>query len=398
MKKEWNDSEFDAAFRKKVIDADLRFEEAAWDKMEQKLQRRDRVVFFRKAGAVCLLLLIGFAGYLMLNTHPAKDAGRKLVKSRSATPAVVAVPETNTKVNESTSADQSGLVPALVYSKGSPDKTVPPQVHVLVGKAAADSAGKDSVVQPEPQQVLVQLQAVRPEKKSNQADSGIIASTGTGVLPAAVASVVKKRKASRNKALPMRLSLSIGPEFNSAAALIGGKKGFSAGLGFSLGIAKRVTLQTGLKYSMKDYAADNYAYQFRNPRIKDLVTKVDASCAVLEVPLQASYTFLDDASKSIDVNVGVSSYFMLKEDYTYRYTEGSGISDRYQEYNNRNQHYFGVADLSATYYIKLKKERLQLGLEPYVKIPLTGVGEGKVNLKSSGLSLKLRYDLGKKNN
>lgn len=386
MKKEWNDSEFDAAFRKKVIDADLQFEEAAWDKMEQKLQRRDRVVFFRKAGAVCLLLLIGFAGYLMVNTHPAKDAGRKLVKSRSAGPAVVAVPETNTKVNESTSADQSGLVPALVYSKGSVDKT------------AADSVGKDSVVQPAPQQVLVQLQAVRPEKKSNQADSGISASTGTDVLPAAVASVVKKRKASRGSALPMRLSFSIGPEFNSAAALIGGKKGFSAGLGFSLGIAKRVTLQTGLKYSMKDYAADNYAYQFRNPRVKDLVTKVDASCAVLEVPLQASYTFWDDASKSIDVNVGVSSYFMLKEDYTYRYAEGSGISDRYQEYSNRNQHYFGVADLSATYYIKLKKERLQLGLEPYVKIPLTGVGEGKVNLKSSGLALKLRYDLGKKNN
>ncbi|MNL67379.1 hypothetical protein D3C87_1919530 [compost metagenome] len=107
---------------------------------------------------------------------------------------------------------------------------------------------------------------------------------------------------------------------------------------------------------------------------------------------------LDDVKKSIDINAGVSSYFMLKEDYTYRYTAGSGIDDRLQEYRNKNQHYFGVADLSATYYVKLRKERLRLGLEPYIKIPLTGVGEGKVNLKSSGLSLKLRYDLGKKNN
>lgn len=397
MKKEWNDSEFDAAFRKKVFDADLQFEEAAWNKMEQKLQRRDRVVFFRKAGAVCLLLLIGFAGYLMLNTHPAKDAGSKLVKSGLNKSDAVAGAETGTKVGESTSAEQHQLVPELVYIKRKGNKIESLPVDFMVRKASVDSLRRDSVAQPEPQQVLVQ-QPVKPEKISNQPDSGIIASTGNDVLPAAVASAVKKRKASRNKTLPMSLSLSIGPEFNSAAALIGGKKGFSAGLGFSLGIAKRLTLQTGLKYSMKDYAADNYAYQFRNPKIKDLVTRVDASCAVLEVPLQASYTFWDDASKSIDVNVGVSSYFMLKEDYTYRYTEGSGISDRYQEYNNRNQHYFGVADLSATYYIKLKKEKLQLGLEPYVKIPLTGVGEGKVNLKSSGLSLKLRYDLGKKNN
>ncbi|SMC50644.1 outer membrane beta-barrel protein [Pedobacter africanus] len=398
MKKELNDSEFDAAFRKKVFDADLQFEEAAWNKMEQKLRRRDRVVFFRKAGAICLLLLIGFAGYLVMNSNPAKDGGGKMVSSGPARTGAVAVPEAGIKAIEGTSAEQSELLPVLTYTKRSGGRTNRLQANVLLGKASVDSARRDSLVQPGAQQLLVQQEPVKPHSDLNQADAEVTASAGTGVLPAAVASVAKKTKTSRNRTLPMSLSLSIGPEFNSAAALIGGKKGFSAGLGFSLGVARRITLQTGVKYSRKDYAADNYAYQFRNPRIKDLVTKVDASCAVLEVPLQASYTFWDDAGKSIDVNVGVSSYFMLKEDYTYRYTEGSGIGDRYQEYNNRNQHYFGVADLSATYYIKLKKEKLQLGLEPYVKLPLTGVGEGKVNLKSSGLSLKLRYDLGKKNN
>jgi hypothetical protein len=48
--------------------------------------------------------------------------------------------------------------------------------------------------------------------------------------------------------------------------------------------------------------------------------------------------------------------------------------------------------------MKLKNNNLKIGIEPFVKIPLSGVGEGNINLKSSGISLKLRYDLDKKNN
>lgn len=63
---ELNDNEFDATFRKKVFDADPQFEEAAWDKMERKLKRRDRIVFFRKSALVLLALLAGVWGVIIL--------------------------------------------------------------------------------------------------------------------------------------------------------------------------------------------------------------------------------------------------------------------------------------------------------------------------------------------
>lgn len=399
---ELNDNEFDAAFRKRVFDADPQFEEAAWNKMEQKLRRRDRVVFFRKVGSVCLLLLIGFFGYLIIKPEPAKNIKGSVVKNRPAKPGPIGKAEgaTTVKINRTPLIDSF----AIAHTGPGTGKTNFLRGTVLGVKLGIDSAirtviqkktngiAQDSINHIVPYTILAQ---VTPEQGGHKMDSATAASSGSDVLPASVASVVKKRKSLRGRALPMSLSLSVGPEFNSSSSLVGGKKGFSAGLGFSVGITKRISLQTGLRYSAKDYAADSYAYQFSNPKVKDLISKVDASCAVLEIPLQASYTFWEDAKKSIDVNVGVSSYLMLKEDYTYRYTTGSGIEDRFQEYRNKNQHYFGVADLSATYYIKLRKEKLRLGLEPYIKIPLTGVGEGRVNLKSSGLSLKLRYDLGK---
>ncbi|WP_316813929.1 outer membrane beta-barrel protein [Pedobacter heparinus] len=387
---ELNDKEFDATFRKKVFDAEPQFEEAAWDKMEQKLRRRDRVVFFRKAGALCLLLLLCcLAGYLMFDQQlPGKLQPAAAGKSKP-----LQLPDVRNRGGETNPVPETDQPAAAIkYQElyvDLADSSRSPKTEERLLSAESDSlnrmlAGKISTPS-----------VPEPEPKIDSVSTGL---PGTDVLPAAVATIGKKQKTTGRRIWPLSLSLSAGPEFNSSGAMLGGKTGFSAGFGFGIHMTKRITLQTGLTYSRKDYAADNYEYKFKSVRAMDVISRVDASCAVLEIPLQLAYTVLDDAQKSIDLNVGMSSYFMLKEDYIYRYNAGSGIADRLQEYRNQNQHYLGVADLSATYYIKLKKEGLRLGLEPYVKIPLTGVGEGKVNLKSSGISLKLRYDLGKKNN
>jgi hypothetical protein len=76
---ELNDNEFDAAFRKRVFDADPQFEEAAWDKMEGKLKRRERIVLFRKGTVVLsLLLLIGLIGYYSFDKKTEKKAKPEL--------------------------------------------------------------------------------------------------------------------------------------------------------------------------------------------------------------------------------------------------------------------------------------------------------------------------------
>ncbi|WP_316817455.1 hypothetical protein [Pedobacter nyackensis] len=394
---ELNDKEFDAAFREKVFDAEPQFEEAAWNKMEQKLRRRDRVVFFKKAAALSLVLLLAFGGYLIsLNDTPQKSKSSivRESKTNSVPPAIdqgQPVPETD-----------SAAAPVKVYSplRGlgnivKQERTVY-NVKERVETTIVQAAGLPAVVRDSlPNQNPVTNPVILPDLVS-QRDSTAVASRGSDVEPNPVSSIVKKKKSKERNRLPVSLSFSVGPEFNSSTSMIGGKKGFSTGIGLSLGVTKRIRLQTGLKYSSKDYGTDGYAYAFANEKMKSLISHVDASCDVLEIPLLASFTIMEDRARSIDFNAGMSSYFMLKEDYIFKYTAASGYADRFQEINNKNQHYFGVIDLSATYYIKLKKEKFRLGLEPYVKIPVTGVGEGDVNLKSSGVALKLRYDVGKK--
>jgi hypothetical protein len=98
----------------------------------------------------------------------------------------------------------------------------------------------------------------------------------------------------------------------------------------------------------------------------------------------------------VAINAGLSSYIMLREVYVFKYSQALARNNKIMDVRNGGQHILGVVDLSATYNIKLQNQKLALGLEPYIKIPLAGIGENSVPLKSSGLSLKLSYDFTKK--
>lgn len=412
---ELDDNEFDAAFRKRVFDADPQFEEAAWDKMEHKLRRRERVVLFRKGSVVLsLLLLVGLIGYYSFDKSGSKKNKPDLVKEikgvqekKELIPGTEELGSGNKEVlpeddglkigNESLLSENksgtqhqlngTGLIEEEVAANGAEQVNRAGQTKYLAELRKTDWNAANVFGE-------AKLAGLSLTPYDHTSPSGLAKQTEPAVNKAAEADK-KKIRTNLKRPVPMSLALSAGPEFNSASSLIGGKGGFNAGLTFSMGIAKNFRLQTGLKYSVKDYATDSYAYRMRNPKIQGLISGIDASCAVLEIPLIASYTVAENQQRSIDLNLGLSSYLMLKEDYTFKYTPGSGIADRLVEKRNANQHLMSVVDLSATYFIKLKTEKFKIGVEPFVKIPLTGVGEGKVNLKSSGVSLKIRYDLDK---
>jgi hypothetical protein len=423
---ELNDNEFDAAFRKRVFDADPQFEEAAWDKMEGKLKRRERIVLFRKGTVVLsLLLLIGLIGYYSFDKKTEKKAkpelattgkrvegpgngslqvdtaaGRKkdfMVKDQKKGPgAEERVTGVGNYKDEQVAANKTGVIRRIAPIKKGVEyakEQLAGNEVLIAGNNVANRHLAD--LQQRHDHLVTGMGApggVSLSLKPNSGEKGIPAVQNTAVVQNAIP---PQKKVNFKKRVPMSLALSAGPEFNSAGALIGGKGGFSAGLTFSVGIAKNFKLQTGLKYSAKDYATDSYAYRIKNAKIQEMISGIDASCAVLEIPVIASYTVMEDRKRSVDLNLGLSSYLMLKEDYTFKYTPASGISNRLIEKTNANQHLLSVVDLSATYFIKLKTEKFKIGVEPFVKIPLTGVGEGRVNLKSSGISLKIRYDLDK---
>ena len=85
---------------------------------------------------------------------------------------------------------------------------------------------------------------------------------------------------------------------------------------------------------------------------------------------------------------------MLTEDYVYQY-KGHGYQKPYSYEHferNKNRHYFKVANLSLGYERALSK-RWALQVEPFVKVPVAGVGFGKIKLASTGMFMTLNYRL-----
>jgi hypothetical protein len=71
-------------------------------------------------------------------------------------------------------------------------------------------------------------------------------------------------------------------------------------------------------------------------------------------------------------------------DYYYKYTlTGPTINSKWTT-KNENKHFFSVLTLSGGYQHHLSKN-ISLTIEPYIKLPLSGVGYGKVKLNSGGM-------------
>lgn len=165
------------------------------------------------------------------------------------------------------------------------------------------------------------------------------------------------------------------------------------GIGIGYQVNKRFSVQTGLYAGSKKYKTDSSGY-YHKPGYWRMVKikSINADCFIYNVPLSIRYNLTLGRQGNFYTVGGLSSYFMQREIYEYYYTYRNSDSIRYRkEVFGENRHIMAILDLSMGYERKLGKH-LSIQAEPYLKIPLKGVGEGKVNLYSAGFMLGLKFD------
>ena len=204
-------------------------------------------------------------------------------------------------------------------------------------------------------------------------------------------SPVIKRTASKNKKDKfLSLSVSVGPDVSKAGSSNLGQLTWSYGAGINYTM-NRFTLRSGFYVAKKIYSAGPYDYTlpYALPANIKLIN-VDANCRVFEIPVSLAYNFGASGSHSWYAGIGLSSYLMKSEKYKnlYKNTSTNSTYPRSFQYSNENRHYFSVLDLSTGYTLQLNKT-LSLSAEPYIKIPMQGIGEGKVHLNSGGILFSL---------
>lgn len=167
--------------------------------------------------------------------------------------------------------------------------------------------------------------------------------------------------------------------------------GVNAGLMLGYQITKRLSVESGVLYSSKIYTARPQDYHPKQPIPNYYYLKeVDANCSVIDVPVNLRYDLYRKKQRRIFVSTGLSSFWMKEENYTYKFNWSQPGSNT--EVYNQNRHLFSIWNVSAGYEMPLNNH-FSLQAAPFVKLPLSGIGYGRVKLTSTGVLFSLKYGL-----
>lgn len=162
----------------------------------------------------------------------------------------------------------------------------------------------------------------------------------------------------------------------------------NVGLLYTYPLNKKISLSTGVMYSWKKY---NSPYNLYNPKVPYVgnpqPNHVQAVCDILSVPIAINYHLISKKSYDVVLTSGLSSFFMLKENYSFLYS-GVGFDPYNVEYTikGKNNHFFGAADFSISIN-KTVNNKFSMGIRPFYQIPLTGFGYGRTQLQSKGVAI-----------
>lgn len=204
---------------------------------------------------------------------------------------------------------------------------------------------------------------------------------------------VNKQNKGESNSKTFSFTFSAGPDISSVGIDKPGKLKMQFGAGISYALSKRFNIRTGLYVSRKVYSADSADYHPPKnfwtyyPNLQNIA----ANCLVYEIPVTVVYNFKGTKKQHWFVSTGLSSLLMKKETYGYTYKNAYGQPDYYSRtYKNENAHFFSVLHLSGGYQYNFT-DRFSIIAEPYLKLPLSGIGFGRIKLNSGGLLLTAAF-------
>lgn len=413
----------DELFKKGLENAspDLNYHEPDWDDMEQLLdagkKQRGIIYWLPRLGAVAAVLLV-FLGWWFFKPSAVNQQQLAVKQQPAHIPVITDKSSMASSTSEKTtvSHQQSGGIKkpevpsgyAHIEHQSVPEKPTYYPLKTAVDQLAADenqaiaTAGA-TAANTAPQKQVSPLDSINnkaylykntiPAKNIEGLANANLDHDQT-VTPApeeATEVKVKKTSVKRDGYKPQfGVTVLASPDINGAGSFQQSQVGANLGLLFSVNITPKLSISTGASYSRKPYET-NFSNYHTNYKFKTDPSNVYADCRVLDIPLNIDYKLYSKSRNSFSIGSGLSSYLMLKEQYSYNYdVPGSGPAG--YTVRNRNQHILGVLNLNATYERALNS-RFSLAAEPYLKIPLTNIGSSQVRLRSAGVALGFRWNI-----
>lgn len=285
----------------------------------------------------------------------------------------------NDKKNQSTPKNNNVAFPSASdksLARNIREETHSPETIITKNNTGQISANPDSILE-------VDINRIKNEV--SLADTLVIDSTHTNKnLPA-----IKKHINFANR---FAITISAGPSVSMVKTGPSGKITIAYGAGLLYQVSKKISVSSGFFISDKIYTAQPadyhppagyWTYNYN-------LTKVEADCRIFEWPVTFNYTITENRKHAFLVSAGVSSYFMKRETYNYFYKDQAGVL-RNRSWTNKNkiENLFSVVSIAGGYQYKFNNQT-SLFIQPQIKIPVTGIGFGKIKLNDAGTLFTLQ--------
>jgi hypothetical protein len=423
-----NENKLDQLFKDGLSGSEdhIAFREEDWTSMEQLLDNKpgkkadlSRKIYYISGIAALLLLAIGVFFLTKDNGQENPTRNQLATKNRtqakgnndqtakpfkdsiSKSPAVAESLGSNGVHNQAGKLDQH--LPANrnghYFPNGLNQAIAPPIIAKtpVIDKLAKDSSNN---INNNNNNAVDVNKAVSPPV--NQPQNNIAAITPPDTAATNAMEPVQQVKTDKGSIKPIlrrgpRLTLSIlaAPDINAVNSFNRNQVGTNFGFQLGIRLSKKLSISTGAAYAIKPYQANGNQYSsslWQGKPSADLPTNIAANCKVLDIPINVNYQFYSKGKNALSLGSGLSSYIMLRENYRFDYAASSMIPSYGIQINNQNKHILGVLNLNATYERKINSKFSTI-IQPYMKLPLTGIGNGRVDLKSTGVAVGISWNI-----
>ncbi|MEO5999068.1 MAG: hypothetical protein ABIN89_20000 [Chitinophagaceae bacterium] len=162
------------------------------------------------------------------------------------------------------------------------------------------------------------------------------------------------------------------------------------GIGVGYSFNNRLSVQTGFYAGKKIYTAGPDDYKVTPGSYVAKIISAQAECYIYDIPISVRYNVFQRKMYNVYFTTGLSTYIFKRETYDMHFYNPTGTYRRMSYTYHHNTDYLSILNLSLGFERKLSNA-FYIQAEPYLKLPLAGLGEGNVKLYSGGLQLGIKY-------
>jgi len=203
------------------------------------------------------------------------------------------------------------------------------------------------------------------------------------------------KKKATNKILMHRFyyGLILGTELNSIENQDMKKAGFNIGLMGGYRFTKHISVETGVLFSQKYYTTAGQYFSLKEigPMMPAAMKVMDVKGAsiLVEIPLHVRYDVLAKKDHRFFSSAGISSYILTKESNQYHTSLNGTEAMMYATYKKNRGYFAASLDLAIGYEKNIGKKS-SIRIQPYIQVPIKGIGVGSLKVMSPGVHIAYR--------